>query len=42
MKQNVFVCDGKTYLWKSISELENDSVAMKKNSDIIDFVKKNI
>lgn len=42
MKHDVFVCDGKTYQWKSISELENDPVAMKKNSDIIDFVKKNI
>lgn len=42
MKSNSFERDGRTYYWKSIVELENDKEAMKKNSDIIGFVKENI
>ena len=33
--------DGRTYFWNSIIDLENDSSAMEKNSDIIKFVKDN-
>lgn len=42
MKHNSFECDGKVYHWMSIVELENDEVAMQKNSDIIAFIKDNI
>lgn len=42
MKKDTFECDGRTYHWKSIVELENDGTAMEKNSDIIRFVKENI
>lgn len=42
MKKDTFECDGRTYHWKSIVDLERDNVAMKKNSDIIQFVKENI
>lgn len=42
MKNDTFTFDGRTYHWKSIIELENDSEAMKKNADIIRFVKENI
>lgn len=42
MTQKTFVCDGLTYYWKSITELENDNEAMEKNADIIQFVKENI
>lgn len=42
MKQDSFECDGKVYHWKSIVELENDEEAMKKNSDIISFVKEKV
>ena len=42
MKQDTFECDGKTYHWLSIGELEKDADAMKYNSDIITFVKQGI
>lgn len=42
MKEDSFECDGRTYHWRSIVELESDDVAMEKNSDIIGFVKENI
>lgn len=42
MKQDFFECDGRTYFWKSIAELEKDPKAMEKNSDIIGFVKDKI
>lgn len=42
MKNDTFECDGRTYHWKNIVDLENDDEAMKKNSDIIRFVKENI
>lgn len=42
MKNDIFEYDGLTYHWKSIVELENDPVAMEKNSDIIRFVKESI
>lgn len=42
MRSNTFECDGRTYHWNSILDLENDDEAVKKNSDIIHFVKENI
>lgn len=42
MKNDTFECDGRTYYWKSIVALENDEVAMAKNSDIIRFIKENV
>lgn len=42
LRNDTFECDGRTYYWKSITELENDDKAMEKNSDIIKFVKENI
>lgn len=42
MKDDTFECDGRTYHWQTILELENDPTAMEKNSDIIRFVKENI
>lgn len=42
MKNDTFECDGRNYYWKSIVELESDEVAMKKNKDIIRFVKESI
>lgn len=41
MKSDSFIIDGRTYFWNSIIDLENDSSAMEKNSDIIKFVKDN-
>lgn len=42
MKKDTFICDGRTYHWKSIVELEKDKSAMEKNADIIQFVKESI
>lgn len=39
MVGNVFELGNKKYTWKSIQELESDSNIMKKNDDIIAFVK---
>lgn len=39
MVGNVFELGDKKYTWKSIQELEFDSNVMKKNDDIIAFVK---
>ena len=37
--EDSFEIDGRKYYWKSIPELEQDEVAMKKNSDVIGYVK---
>lgn len=42
MKQDTFECEGVTYHWNTIAELEDDQAAMEKNSDIIRFVKDKI
>ncbi len=39
MKADSFEYDGKTYHWRSISELEQDEDVQKKNQDILGFVK---
>ena len=39
MKKDVFEIDGRTYYWMSMSELESDQNVLKKNSDIINYVK---
>jgi hypothetical protein len=39
MKTEDFECDGRTYHWKSILDLEKDDASMEKNEDIITFVK---
>lgn len=39
MKADSFEYDGKTYHWRSISELEQDEDVQKKNQDIFGFVK---
>lgn len=39
MDSNIFEINNKKYTWKSIQELESDSNVMKKNDDIIAFVK---
>ena len=42
MRNDTFECHNRIYHWQSILDLENDNEAMKKNSDIIRFVKENI
>ena len=39
MKKDVFEIDGRTYYWMSMSELESDQNVLKKNNDIINYVK---
>ena len=39
MKKDVFEIDGRTYYWMSMSELESDQNVLKKNSDIISYIK---
>ena len=39
MKRSVFECDGKTYHWMTIDELEQDKEVQKKNSDVLSYVK---
>lgn len=38
-QQASFECDGKTYHWRSMSELEENSEVQKKNMDIVNYVK---
>lgn len=42
MNSEDFVIDGQRYAWKSIRELEQDPEVMKKNDDILAFVKNSI
>ena len=42
MNSEDFVIDGQIYAWKSIRELEQDPEVMKKNDDILAFVKNSI
>lgn len=39
LKKDVFEIDGRTYYWMSMSELESDQNVLKKNSDIVSYVK---
>ncbi len=39
MKQNCFEIDGRKYFWKTIQELEENNNTLKKNGDIIEYVK---
>lgn len=39
MKQDEFECDKKQYYWKSVAELEQDGNVLRKNKDILEFVK---
>ena len=39
MRDASFEIDGSTYAWMSLSELEKNSNTMKKNDDVIAFVK---
>ena len=39
MNSNQFEIDGKKYKWMSINDMENDSLIMEKNDDIVAFVK---
>lgn len=39
MQKDSFKCDGKTYYWKSLAELEEDKNVQKKNMDILNYVK---
>lgn len=39
IQKDSFSIDGKTYYWMSIAQMEKDKNIMKKNSDIIAFVK---
>ena len=39
MKKDSFDCDGKTYYWRSIADLEQDKNVQKKNLDILNYVK---
>lgn len=42
MKQTEFTIDGVQYKWFTISEMEADSNIMKKNEDVVSFVKEKI
>ena len=42
MTGNEFVIDGAKYSWMSIEQMENDSEIIRKNSDIVNFVKKKV
>ena len=39
LKNDVFEIDGRTYYWMSMSELESDQNVLKKNNDIVSYVK---
>lgn len=39
MKGDSFECDGKTYKWRSIAELEQDPKVQKRNLDVLNYVK---
>ena len=39
MKADSFECDGRSYHWRSLAELELDDNVQKKNLDILNFVK---
>ena len=39
MKADSFECDGRSYHWRSLAELELDDNVQKKNFDILNFVK---
>lgn len=39
LTQDSFECDGRTYYWRSIQELEKNERVQKVNSDILNFVK---
>lgn len=39
MKKDSFDCDGRTYFWMPLAELEQDKNVQKKNSDILEYVK---
>lgn len=41
MRADTFEIDGIKYRWMSIAEMEQDPVIMKKNSDVVRFVKEN-
>ena len=39
---NDFSINGRHYYWMSITEMENDTNIMKKNKEVVDFIKENI
>lgn len=42
MKTDEFVLDGTRFRWWTIQEMESDEVIMKKNADVVSFVKEKI
>ncbi len=38
-QKDSFECDGKEYHWRTIPDLESDENVMKKNKDIVDYIK---
>ena len=41
-KRNDFIINGRHYYWMSISDMENDVNIMKKNKEVVDFIKENL
>lgn len=42
IKHNDFTINGKQYYWMSISDMERDENILKKNKEVVDFIKENL
>ena len=42
IKHNDFTINGKHYYWMSISDMERDENILKKNKEVVDFIKENL
>lgn len=41
MKKNTFKCNGKKYSWKTLDQMYSDKNIVKKNKDVLDFLRRN-